>query len=145
MSCGTQKPPIIEKAISSVCGELHETIVRLQTAHDGEPFLPDDRYEMVETHDWPGDVDVNVDRSFVVFDAPDLDVVIDRESLAAAATVPPADSPTRIPSRLARCSAVSRDSSSVTGMRTSASQPREVMRERPSQMPSHCLLKKAPR
>ncbi len=59
-------------------------IVRLQTAHDGESFLPDDHYEMVETHDWPNDVDVDVNSRFVVFDSPDLDVMVDRKSLVAS-------------------------------------------------------------
>lgn len=61
-----------------------EAIVRLQTAHDGEPFIPDDHYAMVETHDWDGDVDVAASSRFVVFDSPVLDVVVDRESLAAS-------------------------------------------------------------
>lgn len=60
-----------------------DAIVRLQTAQDSEAFLPDDHYEMVETHDWPSDVEVNVTDEHVVLDSPQISVVIDRTTLAA--------------------------------------------------------------
>ena len=60
------------------------SIARLQTAHDGEPFLPDDHYEMVEAHDWLSDIDVDVTSRSVVFDSPELELVVDRETLAAS-------------------------------------------------------------
>ncbi len=60
-----------------------DTIVRLQTAHDGEPWLPDDHYEMVQAHDWPSDTDVEVTGTHVVISSSQLDVAIDRKTLAA--------------------------------------------------------------
>lgn len=63
-----------------------EAMVRLQTAHDGEPFLPDDHYEMVQTHDWPHRVTVDVRDRQIVFVSAALEVAIDRETLAAQFT-----------------------------------------------------------
>ncbi|MCG8370229.1 MAG: DUF5110 domain-containing protein [Proteobacteria bacterium] len=60
-----------------------DAMLRLQTAHGGEPFLPDDHYEMIETHDRAGDADVAITERHVVIASSQLEVVIDRETLAA--------------------------------------------------------------
>lgn len=60
-----------------------DAMVRLQTAHGGESFLPDDHYEMIETHDWAADTDAEVTDTHVVIASSQLDVAIDRETLAA--------------------------------------------------------------
>jgi alpha-glucosidase (family GH31 glycosyl hydrolase) len=39
-------------------------IIRLQTARKNENFFPDDRYEMVESHQWPGKLILTDDKSF---------------------------------------------------------------------------------
>lgn len=59
-----------------------DAIVRLQTAHDGEPFLPDDHYEMVETHGWPGDTRIDVTDEFVFMRSARMRIAIDRNTLA---------------------------------------------------------------
>ncbi len=58
-------------------------MVRLQTAHDGEPFLPDNHYEMVELHDWPNDVSAEITDRHVIIGSSQIDVVIDRNTLTA--------------------------------------------------------------
>ncbi len=60
-----------------------DSMVRLQTAHDAEPWLPDDHYEMVLAHDWTSDISVGVTDKHVVMGSPVLEVAIDRETLAA--------------------------------------------------------------
>ncbi|MEM8816084.1 MAG: TIM-barrel domain-containing protein [Pseudomonadota bacterium] len=61
-----------------------DTIVRLQTARDGEPYLPDTHYEMVETHDWPGDANVSVTPRNLLISSAQVDLVVDRKTLAAS-------------------------------------------------------------
>ena len=60
-----------------------DAMVRLQTAQDGEPWLPDDHYEMVETHVWDNDVKTGVTDTHIVFGSSQLEVAIDRKTLAA--------------------------------------------------------------
>jgi alpha-D-xyloside xylohydrolase len=57
--------------------------VRLQTAHNGEAFLPDDHYEMVESHDWVSDTGARVTGGHIIISSSQLDVAINRETLAA--------------------------------------------------------------
>jgi alpha-glucosidase (family GH31 glycosyl hydrolase) len=38
-------------------------IIRVQAVRAAEDFFPDDRYEMVESHDWPGSVHVSEDKT----------------------------------------------------------------------------------
>ncbi|MEM9530313.1 MAG: TIM-barrel domain-containing protein [Pseudomonadota bacterium] len=60
-------------------------IVRLQKSHNGEGFLPDSHYEMVEHHDWPKNAaEVQVSDKAVVFASEALEVVVNRQSLAAS-------------------------------------------------------------
>ena len=78
------------------------SMVRLQTAHDDEAFLPDGHYEMVESHDWPTDVTTEVTDTRVVLSSPALEVTVDRETLAASFTLsgaaqPALQSRTRLP------------------------------------------------
>ncbi|MEO0367046.1 MAG: TIM-barrel domain-containing protein [Pseudomonadota bacterium] len=61
-----------------------DAMVRLQTAHDGEAFLPDSYYEMIESHDWTSSVDVATNSDTVVLQSSELKVVIDRETLAVS-------------------------------------------------------------
>ncbi|MEM1412086.1 MAG: TIM-barrel domain-containing protein [Pseudomonadota bacterium] len=70
-----------------------DAMVRLQTTHDGAPFLPDDYYEMVQTHDWTHCVTVSVSDHQLVFSAPALEVAIDRDTLAAKFTLRGASEP----------------------------------------------------
>jgi alpha-D-xyloside xylohydrolase len=65
-----------------------DSVVRLQTAHEGESFLPDDHYEMVQRHSWANDVDADVSDTHVVIRSPQLDVTINRSTLAAAFRLP---------------------------------------------------------
>ena len=60
-----------------------DSMVRLQTAHDGEAFLPDDHYEMVIRHDWANSIETETTASHVILRSPELEVVIDRDSLVA--------------------------------------------------------------
>ncbi len=60
-----------------------DTMLRLQTAHDDEPWLPDDHYEMVQTHDWASDIKVGVTDRHIVMGSPSLEVAVDRRTLAA--------------------------------------------------------------
>ena len=60
-----------------------EAMVRLQTSHDHIPFLPDDHYEMVESHDLLRDVSIDMSDDSVTLESERLRVVVDRETLAA--------------------------------------------------------------
>ena len=61
-----------------------DSIVRLQTAHHGEPFLPDDHYEIVQTHDWPHDANITVADREITISSSEIDVVVQRDTLAVA-------------------------------------------------------------
>jgi len=39
-------------------------IIRVQTVRKNEEFFPDDRYEMVESHQWPGKLILNERETF---------------------------------------------------------------------------------
>ena len=60
-----------------------EAMVRLQTAHDGEAWLPDGHYEMVQTHDWTSGIGAEVTDTHIVFESSRLEVSINRRTLAA--------------------------------------------------------------
>ncbi len=64
-----------------------DTMVRLQTAHDGETWLPDEHYEMVQRHDWTSDIDSEVSDTHIVLKSSQLEVAINRETLAAKFTM----------------------------------------------------------
>ena len=44
-----------------------DSIIRLQTIRPGESFLPDNHYEMVVAHDWPGSLDIEVQQTELIF------------------------------------------------------------------------------
>jgi len=51
-------------------------IVRVQAVRRGEDFFPDDRYEMVESHDWPGGFRLLEQESFVRLETPAPDGLV---------------------------------------------------------------------
>ena len=62
-----------------------DAMIRLQSVKPGEKFTPDDRYEMVLTHDWDGALQLSepTDTRYV-FSTGKIDVKIDRETLRAS-------------------------------------------------------------
>ncbi|MDJ0918082.1 MAG: glycoside hydrolase family 31 protein [Woeseiaceae bacterium] len=60
-----------------------DTMVRLQTVHGNERWLPDDHYEMVQTHDWTSDIDSSATDEHFVMRSSLLEVAVDRDTLAA--------------------------------------------------------------
>ena len=60
-----------------------EQIIRLQVAELDESFLPDDFYEMVQTHDWRNVLSVTETDEAVLFSTKQIRLVINRQTLAA--------------------------------------------------------------
>ncbi len=61
-----------------------EHMLRLQSARAGEDFFADDRYEMVERHDWPSRLALSESKGEVrLGTAEGLTVIVDKQSLAA--------------------------------------------------------------
>lgn len=60
-----------------------EHIARLQTAIEGEAFLPNDHYEMVEDHNWDRQFQLTMTTHAITLASSKLTIVVDRKSLAA--------------------------------------------------------------
>ncbi len=60
-----------------------DDIVRVQTKQSQSSFFSDDRYEMVETHEWPRDLQRSETATHYVFSTRSLKVTVDKTNLTA--------------------------------------------------------------